>query len=104
MHLYMYLPVPVLGVEVLVGVFSSGLNPWNPALKLGFGEPVGVVESGFAPKTGLFPPAVKLVKPDIPCPNVWGEKDRGLVVAAPDKPMTGAVDEGGGFLSAMKII
>lgn len=102
MPMYMYLPV--LGVEVLVGVFSSGLNPWNPALKLGFGEPVGVVESSFAPKTVLLPPAEKLVKPDIPCPKVWGEKDRGLVVAVPEKPVTGAVEEGGGFLSAMKTI
>lgn len=102
MHMYMYLPV--LGVEVLVGVFSSGLNPWNPALKLGFAEPVGVVESGFAPKTSLFPPAEKLVKPDMPCPNVCGEKERGLVVAVPEKPVIGAVEEGAGFLSAIKII
>lgn len=91
-----YIYLPVLGVEVFVGVFSFALNPWNPALKAaGWGEPEGVVESGFVPNTDLLPP-VRLVNPDFPWPNVCGEKDSDLVVVVREKAGTLAA----GFLSA----
>lgn len=104
MFMYLFMYLFVLGVEVLVGVFLLGLNFWNFVLKFGFGELVGVVEFGFVLKIGLFFSVVKLVKLDIFCLNVWGEKDRGLVVVVLDKFMIGVVDDGGGFFLVMKII